>query len=294
MTPDEVRAALEATKYWQQLYQVHITGGEPFLRFSLLHHAIEVATDLGIPVYAETNAGWCVKESLVEERLKALRDVGLSALLISCSPFHAETIPPAYTLMAIRKSLEIFGPQRTIVYMHGWLDQIQDFGIDTPTPLEAYVQVYGQVDAGKMFWQGYSLISGGRAGYRLGHLTPKGRPRSFQGQNCFQELLYAQHSHFDLYGNYIPAFCGGLTAGDWHDLPNLIEQFRRGHQPSLIEILIEAGPYGLYEISKKSYGYRSLEDGYTGKCHLCVDVRRQLNEIGEFPELMPQEFYDNF
>ncbi|MBC8504260.1 MAG: radical SAM protein [Anaerolineales bacterium] len=294
MTGEEIFAALEATTYWEQPYQVHITGGEPFLKFSLLLHAVEAASELGIQVYAETNGGWCVSDDLVERRFSALRYAGMSALLISCSPFHAETIPPERTIMAIRKSLEIFGPQYTMVYLPGWLEQIQAFGSDTPTPLEAYVQVYGQEDAGRMFWQGYSLISGGRAGYRLGHLTPKQSPDSFREQSCQQELLYAQHSHFDLYGNFIPAFCGGLVVGDWHQLPHLIEDFQANNYSPLLKTLIEAGPYGLYEMAQETYGYSALENGYAGKCHLCVDVRRNLVEKGDFVELQPVEFYENF
>ncbi len=294
MSPEEVQEALEATLHWEQPYQVHLTGGEPFLKFSLLLHAVEIATELGIPVYAETNAGWCVGETLVEERFTALQEVGPSALLISCSPFHAETIPPARTLMAIRKSLEVFGPQRTIVYMSGWLEQIQAFGIDAPTPLEAYSQVFGREEAGRMFWQGYSLISGGRSGYRLGHLAPKRSPEAFQGQTCHRELLYAHHSHFDLYGNFIPSFCGGLTVGNWHQLPQLIADFQSNIFPELIEILIKAGPYRLYEVAKESYNYQAPDGGFVGKCHLCVDVRRHLVGSADFPELRPVEFYDNF
>ncbi len=33
--------------------------------------------------------------------------------------------------------------------------------------------------------------------------------------------------------------------------------------------------------------------GHTGKCHLCMDVRRHLVKTGEFKELRPQEFYEN-
>jgi hypothetical protein len=42
------------------------------------------------------------------------------------------------------------------------------------------------------------------------------------------------------------------------------------------------------------YGYEELPDGYAGKCHLCVDVRRHLVEHGEFAELRPRAFYDAF
>lgn len=293
MQPEEVRAALEATLYWERPYQIHLTGGEPFLKFPLLLQATEIAAELGISVYVETNAGWCVREDLVEKRFRALRQAGMQAILISCSPFHNETIPLESTLMAIRKSLKIFGQQNTIVYMADWLQVMASFGEEQPIPLEAYSQAYGEGEAGRMFWQGYGLISGGRAGYRLARFTPKHSPEAFQGQRCQRELLHAAHSHFDLYGNFIPAFCGGLRVGDWHDLPKLIADFQDGRYPEIIRLLIEGGPFALYEMAVERYDYQPLAQGYTGKCHLCVDVRRNLVEKNQFPELQPVEFYEN-
>jgi len=294
MTIEQVREALNSTLQWESPYQVHMTGGEPFLKYPLLLEAAEIANELGILTYVETNAGWCLQEDLVEQRFKELKRAGLSGLLISCSPFHAETIPPDRTVMAIRKSLEIFGPQRTIAYLPDWLEQILSFGSNAPTPLETYTHLFGQAEAGRMFWQGYGLIAGGRAGYRLGHLAPKLNADSFQGQDCRRELLYARHSHFDLYGNFIPAFCGGLTIGSWDNLPDLIEDFQAQIFPSLIEILIKVGPFGLYEMAIEAFDYREMDGGYAGKCHLCVDVRRKLVESADFPELQPALFYENF
>jgi len=121
MTTDEIQAALDATLAWDHHYQVHITGGEPFLNFSLLLHAVEVAKELDIPCYVETNAGWCVRESMVEERFSALKNAGLQAVLISCSPFHAEAIPLEKTFLAIRKGEEIFGSRGVIVYLSEWI-----------------------------------------------------------------------------------------------------------------------------------------------------------------------------
>jgi hypothetical protein len=292
MSLEDVGAALEAMLIWDQRFQVHITGGEPFLNFPLLLHAVETATALGIPNYLETNAGWCVREALVEERFIALREAGLGAVLISCSPFHAESIPLERTLLAIRKAVEIFGRQGVIVYLSEWLEQLQVFNQGDTTPLDAYLQAYGPKHAGRLFWDGYGLISGGRSGYRLGHLI-KGRPvADFRGENCQREILYAHHSHFDLYGNFISGFCGGLTVGDWHDLPGLSSRFQAGEYPELIKILVKEGPYGLYALAQKAYGYQPLEGGFAGKCHLCVDVRKHLVKQGDFPELKPREFYE--
>jgi hypothetical protein len=294
MSPEEVQTALEATLDWGKRFQVHLTGGEPFLNFPLLLHAVRTATELGISNYLETNAGWCTREALVEERFLALRDAGLGAVLISCSPFHAATIPFKRTLLGIQKALEIFGRRGVIVYLPEWLEQIQSLDRGETTDLEEYVEIYGSQNAGRMFWEGYGLISGGRSGYRLGHLM-EGHPAShFQGVNCQREILYSHHSHFDLYGNFISGFCGGLTVGDWHDLPELRTRYQAGDYPRLISILINQGPFGLFDFAHREYEYPPSEEGYVGKCHLCVDVRRHLVKHADFPELEPREFYERF
>jgi hypothetical protein len=115
---------------------------------------------------------------------------------------------------------------------------------------------------------------------------------AFRDECCQREILYAHHSHFDLYGNFISGFCGGLTVGDWHELPELLDHFRAGDYPELIAILVEEGPYGLYTLAHSTYGYQPPADGFAGKCHLCVDVRRHLVRQGDFPELKPREFYE--
>jgi hypothetical protein len=294
MSPDQLREALLMVRDWPAPVQIHITGGEPFLKFDLLLEAVGLATELGIPRYVETNAGWCVSEELVRQRLVALRDAGLQALLISCSPFHAETIPPVRTRLALTTALEILGPGRVSLYLPEWLARIERFGVHKPTPLERHIELFGPEEAGWLFWQNYGLISGGRSGYRLGHLTTRRPPAAFRGQNCRSEILYAHHSHMDLYGNYISGFCGGLTAGDWHDLPQLRAEFESGYYPPLLMRLIQAGPYGLLHMAQDSYGYEPLAGGYAGKCHFCVDIRRNLVNQDGFSELRPKEFYIAF
>jgi hypothetical protein len=114
----------------------------------------------------------------------------------------------------------------------------------------------------------------------------------FNGESCAYELLFAPHSHFDLYGNFIPGFCGGLTVGSWRELPMVLARYQRHDFPTIIGILAEYGPYGLFEAAVLEYGYKPLPDGYSGKCHLCVDVRRHLAPSGNFPELQPLKFYE--
>jgi hypothetical protein len=291
MSAEALDAALEATRIWEQPFQVHITGGEPFLNAGLLRRAVRTTVARGIPCYVETNAGWCVREDLVAERFLALRECGIRAILISCSPFHAASIPPRRTLLAIAVALEIFGPEGVIVHLPEWLEQLRRFGLEAPTPIERYCESYGSRTAGVMFWEGYGLNSGGRAGYRLGHLITRRRALAFRQENCRAEILYAPHSHFDLYGNFIPGFCGGLAAGAWTELAGLVEDFQQSRYPPLIDILVHSGPFGLYQFACQEYGYHPLARGYAGKCHLCVDVRSHLVLSGDFPELAPAGFY---
>ncbi len=60
------------------------------------------------------SAGWCTDEDEARKRFAALREAGLQAILISCSPFHAERIPPVRTLRAVRAALDVFGPHENI------------------------------------------------------------------------------------------------------------------------------------------------------------------------------------
>jgi hypothetical protein len=293
MSRAALQEALDAITLWPIPAQVHFTGGEPFLHFDLLLDGVRWAVERGIVNYVETSASWCIDDEEVQQRFATLREAGLEAVLISCSPFHAEKIPPARTLRAVQASLEVFGARGTIVYLPEHLKIIQLFDIDRPTPLSRYEQEFGAEEAGRVLWQGYGIISGGRAGYKLGHLVPRYPAESCAESNCRLDILHAHHSHFDLYGNYISGFCGGLTIGSWRELPQVLDDFRSGRYPPLIETLIERGPYGLAQMAGEDHGYEPDHVGYTGKCHLCVDVRRHLVRSHDFSELRPLSFYDH-
>jgi hypothetical protein len=295
MAPEEVADALEQAKTaWGGGFQVHLTGGEPFLNFPLLLRATKEAVRLAIPVYVETNAGWVRDLAMAEDRFRRLREAGMGAVLVSVSPFHQESIPLQRTLDGISAARAVFGPKRVIVYQADWLPELARRGLTDPVPLSDYRAEYGTRQAGLQLWMGFGLISGGRAGYRLREWVPKRPAEAFKGERCGEELAYAQHSHLDLYGNFIPAFCGGISLGDWRDLPGLVRDVRRGRVPRLAAILMDEGPYGLYHLAVDEAGYQPPETGFTGKCHLCVDVRRHLLAAGLFEhDLTPAQFYQN-
>jgi hypothetical protein len=292
MSKDDLSAALDAVASWPRPPQVHLTGGEPFIHFDLLLHGVEQAVSRGIACYVETSASWCVEDQETADRFLTLREAGLQAVLVSCSPFHAESIPPIRTLRAIQAAMEVFGGRGLIIYQAEYLNLIQRHEVDRPLPLSHYEQEFGTEEAGRILWQGYGIISGGRSGYALGHLVPNYPAEVFQNARCANEILYAHHSHFDLYGNYISGFCGGLSVGSWYDLPEVLASYRDGRYSPLVKVLIEEGPYGLYQLACEEFQYQVQPAGYTGKCHLCVDVRLHLQKTGDFPELNPHGFYE--
>jgi len=294
MSPETLRAALEAVTLWPSPPQIHLTGGEPCLHFPLLLQGVRWASDLGLTCYVETSGSWCRDEDTAIDRFRQLRDAGLAAVLVSCSPFHAEHIPPARTLTALRSAVDVLGPDRVIAYLPEYVRLLESLDPDRLTPLDRYEAELGRDGAARLLWHGYGIIPGGRSGYHLGHLVAAQPAAAFAADTCAGEMLYAPHSHLDLYGNYIPSFCGGLRVGDWRAMPELLDDFQAGRYPPLIRLLVERGPYGLYEMAREAYGFAQRPEGYAGKCHLCVDVRRQLVARGEHGELQPRAYYDHF
>ena len=73
---------------------LHFSGGEPFLNFSLLLKALEIAETLQIPsTFVETNCYWCKSDGLTRERLQVLKQSGLIGIMISVNPYYAEYVP---------------------------------------------------------------------------------------------------------------------------------------------------------------------------------------------------------
>ena len=292
MTIEQVEEALEVLSGWSHEFQVHHTGGEPFMNFPLLLEAVRLTREMGMRQFVETNAFWCTSEDKAYDWLGQLSAAGLDGILISCSPFQAEQVPLRRVLLAIKAAGDILDYGNVGVYQTQWMQEVSKFAVDETVPIEAYVERYGAEQAGRMFWNRYGLMDSGRSSYTLGHLTQKYQPERFRECNCRRELLYAHHSHFDPYGNYMSWFCGGLRMGDWRDFDGMVDRFEHRDYPELVGILINDGPYKLYELAREKYGYSALENGYVEKCHLCVDARKHLNSQGEFYELQPSRFYE--
>jgi len=58
----------------------------------------------------------------------------------------------------------------------------------------------------------------------------------------------------------------------------------------VLAFLMDDNIKGLFEFARES-GYKEPVEGYSSKCHLCMDIRRHLSFRGNFEELSPKEFY---
>lgn len=268
---------------------LHLAGGEPFLDFERLLCILKLATEFGIPIeYVETNAFWCNDEEVTRHRFEQLREAGLRSILISCSPFHAERIPLKRVSIALKVGMEVFD---VLLWIPEFYEQLVRISVHTPIKLDEYVNALGVEVAGTMIRDGYGLITGGRVGYNLGEFYERKPAEQYEREHCAVELLSSGHAHFDPYGNFIPAFCSGISLGDARKLTTLFRSFDLKKLP-IIETLVYGGPYKLYSIAVEEFGYKPLPDGYIGKCHLCVDVRKWIRMCtNQFAELNPLQFY---
>lgn len=272
----------------KRLHSVHLAGGEPCLNKGLLLQGVEMASEMGIPMaYVETNAGWCEDVDEARSFLAKLKDAGLPALLISVSMFHNEFIPFSSTRNCVEASMDVFGNRGTIVYMQHVYDIFQGMGIHETQTLSEFMEKAGLTETPEAVPKLYSLIKGGRVVSALREFYDKASADSFAGINCEGELLSTSHFHIDNYGHLFTGCCAGIVVGKTGDMHPEIDKVRF----PVFSRICDEGPFGLMQMAVERYGYEEREDGYIGKCDLCLHVRAALSRTGEFPELAPDFFY---
>jgi len=268
---------------------VHIGGGEPLLRPEGLASVLRAADDLRVSVeYVETNSSWFKDLQSAEGLLRDLRKQGLDTLLVSISPFHNEHIP-FYKVKGVMEAA-----RRAGVGIFPWVtDFVSDLSRldDRKThTLAEFSDVFGR-DYLLQVLERYWIHMGGRAieTYRtlLGRSTFE-QVLDNSTDNCFAELSNTSHFHIDLFGNYIPGLCSGLSVSI-DDLGKPLD----GKSYPIATTLAGQGIRGLVEMAVDAVGYSPQNDLYINKCELCTEIRRSLvqNGYSDCKELMPREFY---
>jgi len=269
---------------------LHFSGGEPGLNFELLCKAIDIAEKLQIPsTFIETNAAWCTNDSSTKENLLEMKGLGLKGIMISVNPFYAEFVPFSRTERCIRKSLEVFG-QNVFVYQIEYYKRFKKWGLEDRVPFKNYLGM----ESSKDLFSNVEFFISGRAPYALENLLDRHFTR-YSAQElcsypCVPAFLREWHNHFDNYGNYMPGFCGGLSFGDCRQLERLLAKGIDTEEKPVLGLIALGDFDGLLDFANQR-DYAEVEKGYFSKCHLCLDIRKHLVEVGDFAELSPQEFY---
>ena len=269
---------------------LHFTGGEPFLNYSLLLSAVRTAEELDIPsTFVETNCSWCTDDLSTREKMRQLRKEGLKGIMISVNPFFLEYVPFERTERAVRTGYEVFG-DNLMVYQGAYFKRFLELGMEGTIPFERYIELEGR----NFLFRNVEFFLMGRAVYtlakHLGDSFPRHTACDLLNVPCQPPFLRNWHNHFDNYGNYMPGFCGGISLGDVRKLDILLEEGLLSEDYPILQFLTRGDFRGLLLFAEEQ-GYEEAPGGYLSKCHLCLDIRRHLSQIGEFEELKPAEFY---
>ena len=92
---------------------------------------------------------------------------------------------------------------------------------------------------------------------------------------CYGELSSTSHFHIDLFGNYIPGLCSGLSIA----IEDLGKPLSDETYP-VLTALCRHGIRGLVKMAKAAIGYKPQKDFYINKCDLCTEVRFCLVQNG--------------
>lgn len=290
-SPSTEMSVSDAIKYWRgigelagQRGRVHLTGGEPFGDYERLKNILREAQRQGLKGLEkiETNAYWCVDDKIVRERLKELKDLGLTKLQVSTDAYHQEYVPIENVRRLAHVALEVLGEKG---FQARWQDYMESPDLVDSNDANGRDLIFTAALAKR----GERML--GRAADELSGLLEHFPCEHFNGSTCRDNFLGAKHIHIDGLANIFSGTCVGIIVG------NVLEDTLESVWKSLdyrthpvVSVLIEQGPIGLLELAEgKGYCRKS---GYASKCHLCYDIRRFLYSQGCYPgSLGPGECY---
>ena len=268
---------------------VHIGGGEPLLRPEKLGIVLEIARFLGIAVeYVETNSSWYKDPDSGSTMLDRLCEQGLNTLLVSISPFHNESIP-FFKVNGVLEAARNAGVD-VFPWVTDFISDLSQLDPATPHSLDEYMHLFGR-DYLLQILNRYWIHLGGRALETFRPLLDQKNFRQILKEStgsCAIELTDTSHFHVDLFGNYIPGLCSGLSiAIDDLGKPLATETY------PILTSLYHNGIRGLIKFAEDIAGFRPQRNLYVNKCDLCTEVRSFLvhNDYHGSYELGPVEYY---
>jgi hypothetical protein len=267
---------------------IHIGGGEPLLRPDAAAEVLEAANRVGVFVeYIETNSSWYRNQREACALLEKLAKRGLSTLLVSISPFHNEHIP-FYKVKGVIEACRQTGIS-VFPWVSDFFSDLSTLDDQRPHGMEEYQELFGDDYVARLPGQ-YWISPGGRA---LETFRDSAAPKPIEGlvaesrRGC-SELAGVSHFHIDLYQNYVPGLCSGLSIRR-RDLGVALDP----EEYPLISRLFAGGIGGLLSYAAEEYDFEPSKAAYGTKCELCYEIRRfMVVDRGlDSHELQPQGHY---
>jgi hypothetical protein len=239
--------------------------------------------------YIETNSSWFIGSNENMRLLETIRELDISRFLISISPFHNEFIP-------FRKVKGLLNACTNCnISISGWqwdfFGDIDIFDDKVPHSLEEYESMFGDGYINQLT-KNYNCLSGGRA-LELFATLQRGTPlQALLSKNrcgC-EEIENTSHFHIDLFGNYIPGLCAGLSIR----MEDLGKPLSKQDYP-ILTTLCNDGIGGLFDYARDIYGFEPEKPVYVSKCELCYEIRSFLINTEKIlsHELRPYEHYQS-
>lgn len=278
----------DALAYWRGLrdvaasagksMRIHLSGGEPFgdwphlLAIARAAHAEGLTRDGGFEK-VETNAYWARDDDETRDRLAALRDCGMTMLVVSADVYHQEYVPFDRVERCVRIARAVLGDQGVRVRWWDFVARPVDLRHASPDEKRAAF-----ADA----LQRHRERLTGRAADELCDFYPGQPPEAFADDVCTRAVLGGRHVHIDPYGNVFPGVCSGIILGNAKEEP-LPQMWRRlsaeWRNHPIVEPVVRGSSTALYDAAAR-LGYEARPRGYANKCHLCTHVRQYLFERG--------------
>jgi hypothetical protein len=262
MSLADIRLVLHQASQLESLQSIYFEGGEPFLYYATLLHAVRAAAGQGYQVGIVSNAYWATSEEDALETLKPFAGL-VQDLSLSSDLFHWSQ-PLSLQAQNASQAAERLGIPCGVI------------SIAQPAVEAAASQ--GQLPQGED-----KLMYRGRAAVKLAGGVPHHPWEQFT--ECpYEDLRDPDRLHLDP-GGYVH-ICQGISLGNIHQAP--LEEICAAYDPDAHPItapLLHAGPAELVRRYNLPH-----EDQYADACHLCYQSRLRLRS--RFPQLLaPDPMY---
>lgn len=263
MTLQDIREILRQADEASTIRSIYFEGGEPFLYYTILRRAVELATEMGFKVGIVSNAYWATNQEDAMEWLTPFKGL-IEDLSVSSDLFHYSEKLSQQARNASQAADSLGIPLGLIT-------------IANPEPGRGeYVE--GQLPLGES-----SVMYRGRAAEKLVQHAQLQPWESFT--ECpFEDLRDPGRVHLDPFGNL--HVCQGISIGNLFETPlkHICQRYDPETHP-IIGPLLQGGPA---ELARRYHSPN--QEHYADACHLCYTTRREVRS--QFPHtLTPEHMY---